>query len=484
MKKVWKGLFGILAMAAMITLVSCEKETEEDEPTGPTGIYIKGAGTAITEITDEGKLTPTKNEVNQETRGSLREIYIAVQAGPDGFNLIDVVKGEETSWGPGADFAQVPEAELDAEEPGEGLWKGSYVESTTPFTVPEDGLYHVVLDTELGMMAIAKVEWGLIGAATPGGWSTDTEMTSTFDLNTMEFSVEDVTMSADIYKLRYSGGWKIILDENFDAGGVTGIKVNCNFGGAIDNLEAGGGDMEITERAQYKATMTWSLTDGYSATMEKTGEAEEEPEYPENLYMIGGSVGGWDWAADGIQMVPVHSNPNAFWRIVWIESGVADPGIKFAPGQEWVGDFGVADDTRPAAGDHQIGSSNVPDVAETGYYMVWIDLDRDSLSITQPEVYLIGATLGDVWDTPNPDAIFTVDNENEKLTITRDLSAGELRMYAWHKWHYDWWQHEFMILNGMIEYRGKGGDQERVSIDAGTTTIDLNFKTGEGTITQ
>jgi hypothetical protein len=57
-------------------------------------------------------------------------------------------------------------------------------------------------------------------------------------------------------------------------------------------------------------------------------------------------------------------------------------------------------------------------------------------------------------------------------------------MYAWHKWHYDWWQHEFIILNGMIEYRGTGGDQERVNVAAGNTTIDLNFKTGEGSITQ
>ena len=57
-------------------------------------------------------------------------------------------------------------------------------------------------------------------------------------------------------------------------------------------------------------------------------------------------------------------------------------------------------------------------------------------------------------------------------------------MYAWHHWHYDWWQHEFMILNDMIEYRGKGGDQEAVTIGAGSTTIDLNFKTGAGSVTQ
>ena len=43
----------------------------------------------------------------------------------------------------------------------------------TQFTVPEDGLYHVIVDTEVGVIAIAKVEWGLIGGATPNGWSDD-----------------------------------------------------------------------------------------------------------------------------------------------------------------------------------------------------------------------------------------------------------------------------------------------------------------------
>ena len=491
---IWKGMFGIMAMIAMVAMVSCEKEPEEETPTGPTGIYIKGTGIALTDIRDEGKLNPAKNEVNQEVRGALREIYVAVKAGSEGFHIVNVVKGEETSWGPGSDFAQVQEADLDGDEPRKGLWRGTYEESTTPFTVPEDGLYHVALDTELGIVVVARVEWGLIGGATPGGWSTDTEMMATFDLNSMVFSVEDLVMGADEYKFRYSGGWKIILDDSYSAGDVTGIKVNTNFGGTLSALEAGGDNMTNDERAKYTITLTWSLTDGYSATMEKTGEADEEPEYPESLYMIGGALNledsdangtpdGWQWELTDVPMIPVHSHPNAFWRIVWLE---ASEGLKFAPAREWNGDFGSADDTQPGVGDHKKGGSNIPAPAEAGYYMVYVDLDRDSISVTQPDVYVIGDALGS-WDTADPNGKFTVDNENEVVAFTGNLSAAELRMHVWHKWPantsgYEWWQHEFIILSDVIEYRGGGGDQERVTLTGGETTIELNFRTGAGSI--
>jgi len=482
--KSWARLT-VLAMVAMLTMVACKDDDPEDPPVlVEDGLYIMGEGTALTELTGKGLMKITKNEVDQTNRASLYEMYVAVEAGGAGFNIVNVVGGEDTNWGPGADFAEVMEADLDVEEPKNGLWRGSYAETDSPFTVPEDGLYHVAVDTDLGRVIIAKADWGLIGGATPGGWSDDTPMTmGAFDKNSITFMVEDVTMLESEWKVRYSGGWKVEMDPENDP--VT-VKVNANFGGTFDNLEPGGDNIANTEYAVYKFEMSWSLEDGFSLVQTKTGDAEPLPEYPEELYMIGASIGGWDWEANGIGMVPVFDHPNAFWRIVWIESGVADAGIKFAPAKEWVGDFGVADDTQPGVGDHLKGGSNVPDVAESGYYMVWVDLERDSISIASPEVYLIGDVVGgdDAWTTPNPDAMFTVDNDNEVLTLTKDLSAGELRMYAWHKWHYDWWQHEFIILNDVIEYRGTGGDQDRVNIDAGNTTIDLNFKTGAGSITQ
>ena len=45
-----------------------------------------------------------------------------------------------------------------------------------------------------------------------------------------------------------------------------------------------------------------------------------------------------------------------------------------------------------------------------------------------------------------------------------------------------WWQTEFMVFNGKIEYREKGGDQEpRVPGTAGQT-VTLDFINGTGSI--
>ncbi len=486
--KGWTSLVA-LAMIAMVTMVSCNDD-DDDNGTPPVlvedGLYIQGAGTALTGLNGDGLMTVAINEVDKATRATLYEMYVAVKGGSDGFNIVNVVGGAATTWGPGADFAMVAEADLDVDEPSD-IWRGGYAESEAAFTVSEDGLYHIAVDTELGIVAVSKVVWGLIGGATPGGWSDDTPMTmGAFDLNTLTFTVEDVTMLESAWKFRYSGGWKVFMDTEGT------VKINTNFGGSVDALEAGGGDIPNAEYAIYKFTMTWSLTDGHSATQTKTAEAEPLPEYPEELYMIGGALNledsddngtpdGWQWELTDMPMIPVHSHANAFWKIVWLE---ASEGVKFAPQREWLGDFGSADDTQPGVGDHLKGSSNVAAPAEAGYYMVWIDLERDSISVTVPEVYLLGDAIGS-WDTPNADALFTVDNANEKLTITKTLVAdATLRMYAWHKWHYDWWQHELMILSDMIEFRGAGDDQVSVSVVAGDATIDMNFKTLAGSITQ
>jgi hypothetical protein len=476
--------FVIVAFMASVALVACKKDDNKpNDPIVLDGIYIKTATATLADLDTKVRMTVAKNEVVQTDRNALVEIYMALEAS-NGFSLYEVAGSVKSTYGPSADFALIETAALNVDEPKNGLWKGGYEASTTLFTVPEDGLYHIVIDTELKKVAIARVKWGLIGGATPGGWSNDTPMTETFTTSKVEFSVVDVTMLVNEFKFRYSGGWKIILDTEYDlGGGQKGVKVNTNFGGAVGALVAGGANIANAEYAVYKFTVTWELGVGTTATMVKTGEAIPLPTYPAALYMIGNSVGTWDWALTDLPMIPVNSHPNAFWRIVWMDAAAADPGIKFAPGKEWVGDFGVADNTNPGVKDYLKGGNNLMPPTTSGYYMVWIDLERDSISVAEAEVYLIGDAVG-AWDAAVPANKFTVDNTNEVITITKDLSAANLRMNAWHKWHYDWWQHEFNIIGGNIEYRGTGGDQVAVPVTAGSAVISLNFKTGTGTIVQ
>jgi len=209
-------------------------------------------------------------------------------------------------------------------------------------------------------------------------------------------------------------------------------------------------------------------------------EAEEPPAVTE-LFMIGDGVGSWEWDDVDLPMVATAEKPDLFWKIVWLFEGGE---FKFAPQRAWEGnDFG-SDEEDPVNEIYQIGGDNVAVPGETGYYMVVVNLETEEIAVTAPQVYLIGNTIGD-WDTAIEDALFTVDNDNEVLTITKELEADELRMYAWFDkgWFTDWWQSEFMIFDGEIEFRADGDDQERVNIDpADDYTIKLNFRSGEGSI--
>ena len=268
--------FAWLFIAAMVAFTACKKD-EEPIPKidAEDGVYVVGDGTALTDFDPKGLLKITRNEVLQENRTELKELFVPVKAGTDGFNIAVVTGGRAKLYGPGSDFAIVAAGDLDAEEPREGLWKGSYIESSTPFTVPEDALYHVVIDTELEKIAIAKVTWGLIGAASPGGWSDDTPLTATFNLNSMEFMIENVVMKQNQWKFRYSNGWKIILDSDYDLGdGKQGIKVNSNLGGDITTLVPGGDNMDIDNPGKYTIKLNYTLGSPYTAQLTRTGDLD------------------------------------------------------------------------------------------------------------------------------------------------------------------------------------------------------------------
>ena len=163
-KLTWAMLM-IVGLAFVVT--SCKDDDDDDvDPNKPIvldGVYIKGGSTALVDFDVKGKMVVTRNEVTQTDRAQLLEKYVAIKAGAPGFNIISVAGNVQTTYGPGADFAVVPEAERDIDEPKVDFWRGSYTESETAFTVPADGLYHVVIDTELKMVVIAPAEWGVIG---------------------------------------------------------------------------------------------------------------------------------------------------------------------------------------------------------------------------------------------------------------------------------------------------------------------------------
>ena len=240
-------------------------------------------------------------------------------------------------------------------------------------------------------------------------------------------------------------------------------KLGANLGGGSDP-----GTITTPGDGLYKVTVDLSAM-----------TYKVESAYPSALYMIGDGVGGWSWDTVDLPMIPVNSHPNLFWKIVWMN---ASGGFKFAPQKAWSGDFGqpVKDLSVPSTL-YDKGGENIPVPGTAGYYMVVVNMATSKISVTNPLVYLMGNTIGS-WDTSNAAGLFTVDNANTLIKVTKTMAADDLRLYAWHPWFTDWWQSEFIILSGKIAFRGTGGDQTRVAVTAGSHTVNLNFKTGNATI--
>lgn len=477
-----------LLAAAVLAFTACNKDDDDDKPPilVEDGLYIVGEATAWADYDLKGQMVGGINEVGQEPRATMFEKYVALEAGKT-FKIVEIAGKQAIEYGP--DNLVEVETNGENEQPNVTAMVGSYKNGGS-YTVAESGLYHIVIDKELQKVAIIPVPyWGILGGSTPYGWNDDNthlQLKGNFSKDEMVFEITNLELRKGDFKFRYGSGWKFQLNDDGT------VKVNTNFGGAVDALVPGGANIQFPVESEgiYTVQIKWSAQTGglgITASMEKTADVEPLPEYPESLYMIGNGVGTWEWSETDLPMIPVHSHPYMFWKIVWMnETG----GFKFAPEKAWNGkDFGKAGQMSDDA-TYNIGNEDIPVPGTAGYYMVVVDLKANKISIADVNVYLIGATIGNVWEAPVEDAKFTVDNNNEVVTITKELQAGELRMHAWHKWFPEqepqpvaWWQAEFIILNDKIEFRGTGDDQQRVSLTAGTYKIDLNFKTGAGSYT-
>ena len=168
-------------------------------------------------------------------------------------------------------------------------------------------------------------------------------------------------------------------------------------------------------------------------------------------------------------MTPVHSHEGQFWCVRYF---TANNGFKWSSTKAWSGDFsslGTDVGFTVSGGNAQ--------VATDGFYSVYIDYTTNTITIEQAQVYGMGDCFGG-WNTGQYP--FTVSGQTMQITTT---AASNLRMYATSSaaQGVDWWQMEFNVFSGNIEYRGTGGDQSAVPATVGQV-VTLDFNAGTGTI--
>ena len=129
------------------------------------------------------------------------------------------------------------------------------------------------------------------------------------------------------------------------------------------------------------------------------------------------------------------------------------------------------------------GGDDIP-IAAAGYKMVVVNLLTNTIQITDPVIYAQGNAFGN-WD--GGVFLFTPDAADNKILVSPAAVADDnARMYVTATTltnesgsAVDWWQAEFNVYPGGIEYRGAGNDQAAAPILTGQQ-VKLNFSTETG----
>ena len=292
---------------------------------------------------------------------------------------------------------------------------------------------------------------GIIGSFPDNNWSTDAYP--------LAFDADNNVWKAEGVEILKNCEWKFRMNQDW------GINLGpVEKGSDLSVLVQDGGNVAGIEPGVYTVELSIATTP-YTATLTKTGDVDA-PTLPETMYIIGTAVGGWDWATNAVDMIQVNGKAGGFWAIRYIKAG---EGFKFCAVKEWNGDFtGLGNDSGYTVSDGNCF------VAADGLYIIGIDAAGDKVVVEPAHVYGIGDCFGG-W------------SGGVSLTVNADgtvssgaLAAGELRLYTTcSAFSVDWWQMEFVPINGVIEYRGNGEDQTRVPVSAGqSVTLDFNAGTG------
>ena len=205
--------------------------------------------------------------------------------------------------------------------------KGVFGPDAGIFTVPENGIYHIIIDKQTSTFVISHVsDVSLYDHATGEEWcDTVIPLKTSFDKSNMMFELNGLDLTEGEFRFRYGHGNKIEITGNE-------VKVHTSFGGAFSGTMPGfilsmipGGNnylLDTEKEGTYTLNVIWTVGQGFAAQMTETGSST----FPEKLFMIGDGISSlsgedsWNWDLNDFEMIPVYSQPHLFWKIVWMNS--------------------------------------------------------------------------------------------------------------------------------------------------------------------
>lgn len=492
----------MLAFAIVGFAVSCKDDDggliipdddDDDIVTLDDGIYVVGSAiegdTTEVNLMVEAQVAAPASQT--QARPGLNTTYVHIKNGTISFVVVD--DGEVTVYG----------GSWEDKETGSGMgyMLGTVTSGGAAGEITDVGtdgiLAQVVFDISTLQYIVIPVQyWQIIGTATDGSWTTGTEIAlKSASAGEVVYEGTNIALRGTNteFKFRVNDNWNLDIDsEECDDAVEPCLNFNTNFGGTLTEIVEGGSNMifvggEDVDGA-YTVTVTYTPGEGNSLafSMVRTGDVEPLPEYPEAMYVVGAATSyGWPAAdpaenANATMHKIAGEHEGVFWKILHLEAGA---GFKLSAAGWGAPNLGFGNITEYDA--EGITVSDVDgnmSVSESGIYIVVLDLTNDAtkLSIKAAEVYGIGDAFSG-WTEDLAANLFTNDVAAKTVTSPVLSADGNIRMYAQHSWIPDWWNAEFRVASGAIEYRNDGGDQEGVAGTAGQV-VTLSFDDNTGTI--
>ncbi|SNT34438.1 hypothetical protein SAMN05421640_3420 [Ekhidna lutea] len=474
MKNVLKSLSFLMVLGGLIFISSCGDDDGgiiiDDDGGGSftvaDGFYIAGVSGSDTTIANAYLLADAQVEGDgfaPTPRDEHKASYIYLSSGSYIFAEVDEQNIVSVEGGASAVVDSV------------GAWAEGYtyveVESNgASFSVSEDGVYHVIYDGQNDEAFIVRVNsWGVIGGAVYESACVSNGFNADVDLETVSESAEGSTWSGtgiilrdDQFKFRYNNSWTIGEYKSF-----------TNLGESLTVMVPGGANIQNAEDGIYDITLAMDADGAFSATLTRTGDAEECTFDPDNFPwgIIGSGTQGTETTAgwgDDKDLIYVGQNEGVdTWLGVFpIAGGTADNEFKFRTDGTW------ATKLIPNSTTYTDNTGNITDNADSNGDGSWFLADGASGFIY---VKITTSDQGGSWNIEFSDAEFQVIGEGSPvgnweagngiaMTYNDDLASATLASgsYTTAGWK--------IFVNQSFDYNVGG------SLD-GTTALEFNNST-------
>lgn len=442
--KLFSKLTWALVLGGLVVLSSCKKDDDIviDPGSGginvSNGLYITAAGEDPSSVALLSAESVEDDGFTSQSRSGFVANYVYLEAGD--YQVVQVTDKEVT-----ATIGGTMETVTDM---GSGCDYNEYFVVTTDvdgpaFAVAESGLYKVTHDQMKNELILYQIEQpGLIGDATPLGWSADTPLPGSVDKDGGEWKAEGVILRNGQWKLRFNCRWNIDrrVDPNAGFDPSNGYMLFTNFGGAVDDLLTGndGANIAQAEDGEYTVTVTWEPRNGFALDVERTGDAPEITFDP-NDYKFGiiGSATAKGWDEDRNMLYKKEGEVHGWYGVVHFIDGGNE--FKFRTNDLWDFNLGgtLAADGTPTV--LEVNGGNIASPGEGDYYIA-LETEDEGMTWTATMTDLGWSVIGagspsGTWDTDTPLQTLGFDMDGiTTFTLTGDFSTEEWKFRAGGDW--------------------------------------------------